>query len=323
MTNPVVPFPEELETASPLWYGTGDFGASIRGEQAQKLVARYLEHGGRLFDTAHCYAFWAENAEAGSSERELSAALRAVGEPDDVLIATKGGHPDGGAKYPRPDKYISEETITQDVADCLERLGRDSIDLFYLHRDDPRVPADEIIDILNMQIEAGTVRFLGASNWSAERIRQANTYALANGLAPFVISQVMWSLVSPNWDMSQEPSNKYVSPAEKAIYEKLEMPIAAYSPTAAGWLADLSRKGGYDTPENRAKRQRLHQWAAKLGATPVQLAIAYLLHESLTVYPVFGTSRIEHMDEIMGGTDDLELDEDDMDWLEFGEDNRP
>ncbi len=320
MENPVVvPYPNELQTANPIWYGTADFGTKIRGKLAADLIEQYFAAGGRLLDTAHCYAFWAADGEAGCSERALSAALKRVGEPADVIIATKGGHPDGGKKYPRPDKYISDVTIEQDIADCLERLGRDSIDLFYLHRDDPRMPADEIISILNTHIQAGTIKHLGASNWSAERINAANTYATENSLVPFVVSQVQWSLAVPSWKPTPGPQNTYVTPDEKEAYAAMELPVAAYSPTGGGWLTNLEKpNGSFDTPENLARRERLHQLAKERGATPAQMAIAYLLHQPIRTYPIFATSLPEHMTEILGART-IALTANDLLYLEVGE----
>ena len=321
MENPVVvPYPAELETANPLWYGTADFGTKVRGKLAADLIEQYFKAGGRLLDTAHCYAFWAEDGEAGCSERSLSAALKRVGEPEGTLIATKGGHPDGGKKYPRPDKYISDVTIEQDIADCLERLGRDTIDLFYLHRDDPRMPADEIISILNTHIQAGTIKHIGASNWSAERINAANTYATQNSLVPFVISQVFWSLAVPNWKREESaPQNFAVTTDEKEQYAAMAMPIAAYSPTGGGWLPNLERKNGsLDTPVNLGRRERLHSLAKERGATPAQIAIAYLLHQPIRTYPIFATSLPEHMTEIFGSLD-VALTANDLLYLEAGE----
>ncbi len=321
METPVVAhYPAELQTTNPIWYGTAEFGTKIRGKLAADLIEQYYAAGGRMLDTAHCYAYWASDGEAGCSEKALGAALRRVGEPEGILIATKGGHPDGGKKYPRPDKYLTAATIERDISDSLERLERETIDLYYLHRDDPRVPADEIISILNAHIQAGTIKHLGASNWSAERINAANTYAVKNNLVPFVISQVQWSLSVPNWKpVTLGPQNTFVNAEEKEAYAAMEMPVAAYSPTGGGWLTNFDKvNGSFETPENLARRERLHELAKQLNATPAQVAIAYLLYQPIRTYPIFATSLPEHMTEILDSRT-ITLTANDLLWLEAGE----
>ena len=107
---------------SALCLGAGGFGTILRGDAVDRLVADFLVAGGDFFDTAHCYAFW-EPEGAGASERELGACLRRLGAWDDVVVATKGGHPDAGERYRRPDAYLAPEVIASDLDDSLDRLG--------------------------------------------------------------------------------------------------------------------------------------------------------------------------------------------------------
>src|SRR5262249_42209713 len=135
------PIPGTELKVSALCYGGGSFGAAVRGAELDRLVAAYIEAGGNFLDTAHCYAFWkAEGAGAGA--RELGACLRRLRCGDRVVVATKGGHPDGGEAYRRPDDYLSERVLTADIDESLHRLRVERIDLYYLHRDDPRVPVE-------------------------------------------------------------------------------------------------------------------------------------------------------------------------------------
>ena len=99
----------------------------------------------------------------------------------------------------------------------------------------------------------------------------------------------------------------------------MELPVAAYSPTGGGWLANPERKNSsMDTPENLARRERLHQLAQERGATPAQIAIAYLLHQPIRTYPIFATSLPEHMTEILGARN-VALTANDLLWLEAGD----
>src|SRR4051794_1197909 len=134
--------PRTQLTVSSLCLGTGSFGTGVKGAEMERLYALFREAGGNFFDTAHCYAFWIEGG-LGASERGLGECIRRFGDREAVVIGTKGGHPDNGPSYRRSDRYLAPEVIAADVSDSLERLGVDTIDLYFLHRDDPRVPVGE------------------------------------------------------------------------------------------------------------------------------------------------------------------------------------
>jgi aryl-alcohol dehydrogenase-like predicted oxidoreductase len=311
----------ELDVSA-LCCGTGSFGTgSARGDVTGRLIADFIDAGGNFFDTAHCYAFWAPDG-LGASERELGGALRRLGVRDRVVIATKGGHPDGGPNYRRPDDFLAESVLCCDIENSLCRLGVDTIDLYYLHRDDGKTPVGEIMERLNGFIRRGWLRYLGASNWSVARIGAANAYAAERGLQGFVISQVQWGLADPNW-MSEvrdapDPTHRCVDLKELAFHAATGIPVAAFSATESGYFADNA--GGdalYDNPVSRARRVRARQLAAECGATPTQVALAYLLHERIPVIPVFGTTNREHLDEIVGAVS-LTMTPEQVVWLRDG-----
>ena len=306
----------ELDVSS-LCFGMGGFGTTTRGDKTDRLVAAYLEAGGNFFDTAHCYLFWEENGD-GASERELGACLRRLGVRDTVVVATKGGHPDAGEKYRRPDAYLSEAVITSDIDESLERLGDARIDLYYLHRDDPRVPVAEIIGMMNREIERGRVRALGASNWSVERIAAANDYANRHGLHGFVVSSVMACLADPEWKIGSEPTMRCVTAAEETWHTTTQMPIVAYSATGGGFFARTSDAGGSSRNEaNEARRERARSLAQQLGCSPTQIALAWLLHQPYPVLPLFGTTSPAHLAEILGSTA-IALTPEQTQWLRNG-----
>jgi aryl-alcohol dehydrogenase-like predicted oxidoreductase len=304
----------ELEVSN-LCFGTSSLGTSTKGKDADRLIGEFVEAGGCFFDTAHCYSFWVENG-LGASERELGACLKRLGYWEDVIVATKGGHPDGGAGYLRPDRYISESIIKSDISESLDRLGTDRIDLYFLHRDDQRVPVAEIMDILNNEIEIGRLQYIGASNWSIERIVEANDYASKNGLQGFVASQVQWSLATPNWEIGIDPTMRYVTKADAEFYEKSKMPIIAYSSTAGGYFS--GKDAGSDNAPNRERFKRASELAQKLGYTATQIALAYLMNQKASVIPIFRTSNSEHLREIMASAD-ISLDNDQVEWLSNAE----
>lgn len=299
---------------SALGYGVAGFGTHVKGADADRLLAAFVDGGGNLVDTAHCYAYWLEGG-LGASERELGACLSRLGVRDRVIVATKGGHPDGGAAYPKPDMYISAAVIASDLDESLERLGLDSVDLYYLHRDDPRVPAAEVIEILNVEVGRGRVRYLGASNWAVSRIAVANAHAAAHGLRGLVVSQVQWSLAVPTWTIGPDPTIRYVTPSDAAWHVASGVPIAAYSATANGYFAGVGHESGsFASPENELRCARAVELAGRIGCTPTQVALAWLLHQEPTVVPLFSTVSVDHLSEAMGATE-VALSAEGVEWL--------
>jgi len=287
--------PHSNVTVSRFCLGAGAFGTSITGDKADRLLAAYVEAGGTFFDTAHCYAFWVPNG-LGASERDLAASLKRIGAWDAAVIGTKGGHPDCGPDYRRPADFLSESVLHSDIEDSLDRLQTSRLDLFYLHRDDGITPVDEIMERLNRQIALGRVRAIGASNWSVARMAAANDYAAAKGLQGFVASQVQWSLSIPDWSETADPTMRRVGEAEIEWHARTGIPITAYSATGNGFF---SKEYAGANLNNRARWEVVRQKSVELKCTPTQLAVAWLLHQRPTVIPVFSTSRLENLAEVL------------------------
>jgi aryl-alcohol dehydrogenase-like predicted oxidoreductase len=301
---------------SALCMGLGPFGSGVKGAEMERLFADFREAGGTFFDTAHCYAFWTPEG-AGCSERAMGHCIRRCGGREEIVIGTKGGHP-GMDGYPRPDRYQSPEVITADIADSLERLGVATIDLYYLHRDDPRVPVGEIIDTLNREIDAGHLRALGASNWSVGRIEAANAYAAAHAMHGFVASQPQWSLGEPNWRPGPEPTMRFVTDDDRAWHAAHSVAVIPYSSTSNGYFATAGERGKeFQNPTNVARLRRAQQLAAELGATPNQIALAYLMCQEFLVIPILGTADPDHLGDALGAAQ-VRLMPEQVRWLREG-----
>lgn len=291
--------PQTSLSVSRLCLGLGDLGTRLTGPPAVHLLETFLAAGGNFVDTAHCYGFWGPGG-IGASERELGRVIRELGCRDRVVIGTKGGHPAADPDYPRPDAYLSPEVLASDVGESLERLSVDAIDLYLLHRDDARVPVGEIIDALNTHVGAGQLRALGASNWSTDRMAAANAYAAAHGLQGFVVSQIQFSLATPTWPVTDDPTMRTMTAETAAWHTRNGVPVMAYSASAGGFFA--GRDGAYATPDNLARRDRARALAAELSATPAQIALAYLLNQPFPVFPIIGTLDETHLLESLGAT---------------------
>ena len=190
----------------------------IRSEEEEKsfaLLDEVFEQGGTTFDTAHQYG-------GGDCERTFGRWAKDRGLRDEIIVIGKGAHHNADRKR------VSPFDITADLFDSLTRFGFDHVDLYLLHRDDPSVPVGPIVEVLNEHFSEGRIKAFGGSNWTPERLREANEYAEENGLTPFVAS-------SPNHSLAEqavEPWPDCVSIGGKAgekdrgWYEEQRMPLS-------------------------------------------------------------------------------------------------
>lgn len=299
-----IPVPNTDLRVSAFCLGVMPFGDSYAGDKGDALLDTFVEHGGNFFDTAHCYCFWT-SAGAGSSERALAGYLHRRGLWDEVTVATKGGHPSEPG-YRTVDRYLSPGRIAADIDDSLGRMQIDTIDLYWLHRDDLRVPVSEIVDCLNAEVSAGRIRYFAGSNWSGERLEQANAYATERGVQGFVASQPCWSLGSKPMARSM----RELSSEDWQFHARTEMPVIPYSPTAQGYFASNGTKGqSYALPVNAVRLRKVNALAEQRGVSPNQVALAWLMNQPFPVVPILGTSDPEHLLDALGA-EDIRLDPD-------------
>src|SRR5688572_22932935 len=152
------------------------------------MVEAYLDRGGNMIDTANIYG-------GGKSERSIGEWVRRSGRREDIQLLTKGAHHDKVGKRVTPDE------ISFDLGQSLERLGVPSVDLYVLHRDDPDVPVGPIMETLHGHAARKRVKAFGGSNWSHQRLDEAQRYARERGLTPFAASSPNLALPVPNEPM--------------------------------------------------------------------------------------------------------------------------
>ena len=277
---------------------------------ASMIMDAFVELGGQILDTA-------ENYGRGDSERVIGRWLRQGGRRESVVILSKGAHPYDGV--PR----VTQEAIREDLMGSLDRLGVDSIDIYLLHRDDESVPVGPILEALNEHKAAGRIRTFGASNWSIARLDEASDYAARNELEPFTSSSVQFGLGIP----SEEPWPGCISgrdPGSSAWYERTQLPLFAWSSQSAGFFGltdndapDPEFQRVYDTTENRARRRRAAEVAARLGTTPTQVALAWVATQPFPVFPIVRSRDAAHLAGSAGALD-LPIDATTRAWLDQG-----
>lgn len=294
-----------IAPASRLCLGTAGFGSSVDKNDSFRVLDTFFEHGGNFIDTAHIYAAWLPNG-AGASERTVGEWIRSTGLRDQVVVATKGGHPpldDMGHGRCGPDD------IERDLNESLDRLGLDSVDMYWLHRDDASRPVGEIAEILARFQRDGRIRAFGGSNWTWDRLTAAVAYAEQQEIRGMVASQPGWALADRRNDTKAYPCMLFLDEPTRQKHIETGFPVVAYSAQATGWFGEenvgWARNGfvgqapkageAYDTPVNRARLLNAMALAAKKDCTANQIALAYLLNQPFAVYPIIGSGNPQHV----------------------------
>jgi len=279
-------------------------------EFSYSMLDEFFAAGGNAIDTAHGYG-------GGGSEMLIGMWMKARNNRSDVFLLDKGGHPN--SRVPRP--RLSPEELERDIRESLVRLRTDYIDLYMLHRDDPRIPVSTIIDFLNQEIGAGRLRAIGASNWEHERLQQANNYAAERGLKGFVASSSNLSLAVP-----KEPMWSGVLSVSKAAWDwhlESQFPLMPWSSQARGFFSgnftpdnrtDENMVRVYYNDENFERLRRAEVLGEKTGYSAIQISLAYVLHQPFPIFPLIGPGNLEELASSLAASA-IELSDDDMRWL--------
>lgn len=287
--------------------------------QCNDLLDAVYRHGINTFDTAHVYG-------SGECERSVGAWIQERGLREEVVIIGKGSHPN------RERRRVTPFDISADIHDSLARFGTDYMDLYLLHRDDTAVPVGIIVEKLHEHKEAGHIRAYGGSNWSHERVAEANAYAATHGLTPFVASSPNFSLAyqaKEPWDGCLSISGPLGAPG-RAWYAQQGMPLFTWSSLAGGFFSGRFRPDNLDSftayldkvcvevycfEENWGRLERTQQLAAEKAVSVAQIALAYVLSQPLDIYALIACyNEDEVVDNVKAG--ELQLTADELAWLE-------
>lgn len=289
-------------------YGTPDKAESLR------TLARALELGINLWDTADLYG-------AGDNEELLSEALKSC--RAEVFLCSKFGNVYDRSMTSHQDLVQAEKPWIVDgtpayVRKCcdrsLQRLGADTIDLYYQHRVDPRVPIEETVGEMLKLRDEGKIRHLGLSEASAETVRRAVK------VGPIAAVQSEYSLWTRDFESDVIPA-----------CEELGIVFVPYSPLGRGFLtgAITKRDDLEDTDwrkssprfsadafdQNMKLAETVTAVAARIGATPAQVALAWVLAKIPTAIPIPGTKRVKYLEDNAGAVN-VNLNQSDMEILD-------
>ena len=282
---------------SRLALGTHQFGKE-NADRCFTILDRFAEGGGTVLDSGRAY-------HAGESEAVIGQWLRHSGMQDRMVVITKGGNariPDG-VHLDDPGSRVHAACIEEDIRISLETLGTDSIDLYFVHKDNPDTPVAEIIEVLNKYVHSGVLRHIGASNWTTARIAEANAYAAAHGLRPFECSELAFSLKrNSTEDWGRQEGALEMSRTDFAWYEKNRMPVLGYNPQAYGFFYRPDGEKGA-SPENAEILRRFRCICAEKGLNAQQALFGFYAGCGLREIPIVSTLNPDHLREILENAD--------------------
>lgn len=293
-------------SVSKIALGTMYFGWKDSRESSVERLNQYFEAGGNFIDTANVYTRREaegldlygkdfDKFEDGASEKLIGAWIKEKKNRENIVLATKVGF-----AYPGIEIGTSKRQIKEECEKSLKRLGTDYIDLYYLHMDDKNTPFEQSLEALTELVREGKVRAVGASNFTAERLREADEVAKKEGFVRFSCIQNKGTYLTPRADVDygrQAPLDRAVISlaAERGI-----TPIA-YSPLAKGYYANRNKTLAecYMSKENEKRIKALDEVAKELGVSPVQLVYAYLIESSPSIIPIAASSTKEQFCEAL------------------------
>jgi aryl-alcohol dehydrogenase-like predicted oxidoreductase len=297
----------------PLMFGGNVFGWTIDEATSFRLLDALIATGFNAIDTADVYSVWVRGHQGGESETVIGNWLKRRGRRDDVIIATKLGSQMGSGE-----KGLSRAWIMKEVDASLKRLQTDTIDLYQAHRDDPDTPQEETAQAFADLVKQGKVRAIGASNFTAARLKSALDISRKLGLPRYESLQPHYNLVERRaYEAELEP-----------LCQAEGLGVINYYALAAGFLtgkyrsaADLAkspRGGGVKSYLNeRGFRvlKALDDTATRHNATPAQVALAWLIARPSVTAPIASATSLDQLRDILKAVE-LRLDVQDIEALD-------
>ncbi len=286
---------------APLMFGGNVFGWTLDEAASFEMLDAFVAAGFDFIDTADVYSRFIPGNQGGESEIILGKWMKARGNRDRMIVATKAGMDMGEGR-----EGLSKAYLLKAVEDSLCRLQTDYIDLYQAHVDDPKTPLEETMSAFADLVSQGKVRVIGASNYSAERLNEALAVSDRLGLPAYQSLQPLYNLI------------------DRAAYEDALQPLCQakglgvipYFSLASGFLTGKYRteqdfansaRGGfvkhYLNDRGRRILGALDQVAADVRATPGMVALAWLMAQPTVTAPIASATSLAQLHELVRATE--------------------
>ncbi len=289
---------------APICFGGNVLGWTTDERASFDVLDAYVEGGGNFIDTADSYSRWVPGHVGGESETVLGNWMRERGNRAAIVVATKVGNPMGSGPNERG---TSRHHIMNSVERSLRRLQTDYIDLYQAHTDDRDTPQEESLRAFDDLIRQGKVRYIGASNVTAWRLATALWASDKHGYARYATLQPRYNLAArDDYERELEP-----------LCQEQGIGVITYSSLASGFFSGKYRAGqelpttpraqgvqrGYMNEKGFATLDAVERVAREMGATPGQVALAWILARPAITAPIASATTVEQTREMLGAAD--------------------
>lgn len=286
-------------TVAPLAFGCNVFGWTADEATAFKLLDEFVDSGLNLIDTADVYPVWHPGCSGGESELIIGRWLKKSGKRDKVVVATKVGmkmEPALGVGS------LSRDYITSSVEGSLRRLQIDTIDLYQAHIDDPDTPLTETLEAFTDLVQQGKVKAVGASNYKAERLKEALDISRTNSFTRYESLQPEYNMYDrEGYEAELEP-----------LCKKEDLGVITFFSLARGFLSGKYR--GQDDLKKSARGEgvkkylnergfrivdALHAVAQESGCNPAQVALAWIVARPGVTAPIASATNLDQLKDLV------------------------
>ena len=300
----------DLEIA-PLIFGGNVFGWTANEKTSFQLLDIFTDNGFNCIDTADGYSVWVDGHKGGESETIIGNWLKKSGKRKDIIIATKVGWEISPQK-----KGLSKKYILAEVETSLKRLQTDYIDLYQSHKDDPHTPIEETLEAYDQLIKDGKVRYIGASNFTADRLEESMKISKEKKLPEYKTFQPKYNLYD------REYETEYTE-----VIKKYNLGVITYSSLASGFLSGKyqsekdfpkSVRGGgmkkYLNKKGFSILKALNDLSEKYNSSPACISLAWLIQNPLITAPIASATNKSQLHELMQSTE-INLSNEDIELL--------
>lgn len=279
----------------PIFFGGNVFGWTLNEEESFRILDGFLDRGFNAIDTANNYSYWVDGNVGTESERIIGNWLKSRGVRDQIVLATKVG----GRNMIQDKPNTTKAHILKEVEESLMRLQTDYIDLYQTHYDDVNTPVEETLSAYNQLIKEGKVRYIGASNFSSERLIESLDKSELYNLPQYKTLQPEYNLYD------RQHFEEFLQP----VAEKYNLAVIPYYSLASGFLS-----GKYKTEEDLQQSLRgngikkylnergfkildaLQTISTRYNISYSAVALAWLMDQKTVVAPIASATKEQHLD---------------------------